>query len=634
MKEYNEEKLKNTRIISKLIICLRKELIKIIDSNIESNLINIYYEKDVKKINNIIKSKFSSNVTLIGLYADFTNNKINKLLKSIKEETDPIINIVTGENYREIYYNLSKIFNKNSNKNKLFVLDRLFSYEKYNLVKILKNSYLENLIICAHSEGIHLNLLDVVICGLIENNEKDLQRNNIIGGCSVNYCRKAKEKNIKFIKAKDINVSSLYLLCCNGFTVNGELFNSKSNLISGFLNGKTKEILTTIRPYEVNSSIINLLKVLISDGLNLNVITWILNDIEYLKYRNTPFIAINGQNIFTYSYRFITLNKYYNLEKYKTGYFKIDVNINETIIIYECINSKNTEIFLGKNCFIILNQNNETIKFKVYDGKEEILNFKKYINLLLKKLNDKNYILTELVVKPNNIKYKDEITKCIKYIKDFITYLNKLFEYINIIYINKICDKKDLSKLMSYISLKENNLNKLLFKLFQYININKYIENILLTQYYKKFYLLSNKFKCARCNSYLEIYNLISSNDQNIERIMKFCPICGIRSISYSNINIDICIKNFTSELKVDIKSLINENEKNFEYQEMKEGYLLMDIIDKSSGNIYRQIKSYYNFNNDITINIKKDKHICSDIHSFRGIILLKFDMIYFHGKF
>ncbi|MBE6048310.1 MAG: hypothetical protein E7213_07920 [Clostridium sp.] len=532
-----------------------------------------------------------------------------------------------------ILFNLLKLGageNKADTNEETEVINVLFDYrENLNYKKILTGTYKDNLIIAAHGEGSHLNLNNTVICGTVDKVENNSDNEVIEDGCSENNCRKLSEEIIDVVKADTITSGKVYLCTCNGFSVSSELFNTKSSLIDGLMNGYTKTILTSIRTQQYNLYMIEILQELIKEKVDINNICWLFNDIEYLKNNNLPFISVNSTGGSLNNREVFKLDTLYKLTGKRMYVFYNNFEVKNKVFGYKYDGLNKVVVYIGVKAIVIFSQNNLEGNIKIYDGTNDIDKVKKIANLNFDKLDYMERILRGLsMILAKNKPQVEEIKSIKKYIEDIKINLLSIFNYLNEVYLSHIYELSIMDKYKSYMNIKMSNLQKMIVKLFIDIDISKYIERLLLREHYNTRVNFSDNYKCSRCKSDLEAYVIKSAKDELFNNRMLYCPICGVNLISKLDYYVDFSIN--VLEKSLDFTVDVKKDNKHID----QDAYVILNIDDKSIGKRYERVLKIFNIKDVIKIKVDRNKKLGKDFNSYKMVILTDMDLIYLHGIF
>ena len=254
-----------------------------------SNSLLFYKESNVfcKKWCDLDNFKFKSgkSVVILGIYEDFTQSNVLKLINYCRDQHVQI-NFLIGRDLSSLSWFIAKQFiQKNKPVNKaVFSLLNLKSVgssdwnifgakdlETKNIKKELLDHYWSDLVLHGHGKEDHLNLDDFTISSL-KNNLKP----------SVPFAPSIGHKNQSFFKdinqsilIKRVNVDRLYVLSCNNFPFyDSRLYDSKYNIILDSIDGLAKNIVASI---SVQSADTPELKVIMKNSASKNLSTK-LND--------------------------------------------------------------------------------------------------------------------------------------------------------------------------------------------------------------------------------------------------------------------------------------------------------------------------------------------------------------------
>lgn len=594
---------------------------------IEKN-IEICYVKNIEELVQLVSKKITKRVTILGCYVEFSYKNVNKINLEMKNR-NIFFNLIIGKNQEELLKNLKLISTKNKKNEQNYMIDSIFnnSLSKEQINEILLKSQFKNLLICAHGEGVHLNLLNTVICG--ENSSLNNEIKDLKGGCGGNQCRKLNEHLENLVKAKDIECDSIYLLTCNGFSINSEMFNTEGSLIDGFLSGeKVNEILTTIRPLEVTPKTINIFKKLVDYDYSATFICWLMNDVELLIRKSIPFIVINGRNTDLVFLEKINIGEELSITHETIKVFKMNFDVENCFYTYNYTGEQKIDVTLGKETLIVTFNKPPNGKITIIDGTKIVNYAKEYLNAFAREIENVSYFLETLVVILNlDTESSVEYKRCNKSLREIKKNINDIIKYMHSIEKERVYDSDKVEKNIMYIKVAKRNLSKLLLVLFVKSDANKYMQKILLAPYFKNNEGLYKEFSCPRCANDLEIYKLKSILTYLEEKKLIFCPLCETHSILPVEVKINTKIEVLDEDLLLTIDCIAANNEGN-------NAFLILDITDKSKGVKLDSIIEAVDIGNIIRLILPKPKDLGIDLHSYKGILIIGLNVICFHGRF
>lgn len=107
------------------------------------------------------------------------------------------------------------------------------------------------LVVSAHGEGGHINLHDVVLCGLTTPEERSLDGSPLAGGCALpDHCKRRRAPEIDVRHPAELRAQILVLDACTSFAVDGELYPSTVSLMLDALDGHAAVVVGTTRLVE------------------------------------------------------------------------------------------------------------------------------------------------------------------------------------------------------------------------------------------------------------------------------------------------------------------------------------------------------------------------------------------------
>jgi hypothetical protein len=131
----------------------------------------------------------------------------------------------------------------------------------------------------SHGEGGHAKFPDVVVCGLLDDAEFPSDRH---AGCTRGgrRCKRAVSRGASVVFADELQAGIVCFICCNGFTVAGELYPSPVSMTLSFTEGWVSAIIAPNRPLTAPDSLIDSMLTDLSAGRQLGDIVARLNQIS------------------------------------------------------------------------------------------------------------------------------------------------------------------------------------------------------------------------------------------------------------------------------------------------------------------------------------------------------------------
>ncbi|MFE4924866.1 hypothetical protein [Streptomyces sp. NPDC056661] len=133
-------------------------------------------------------------------------------------------------------------------------------------------------IIRSHGEGGHAKLGHTVICGLLDEEEFP---GGAERGCtrSPRSCKRAEPMGAEVVFGNEVAAAVVFFLCCNGFSVAGELFPSQVSLALAFAEGTASAVIAPVRPLLAPDELLAQLQRMVSQGGPLGDIVGRLNQL-------------------------------------------------------------------------------------------------------------------------------------------------------------------------------------------------------------------------------------------------------------------------------------------------------------------------------------------------------------------
>ena len=143
-----------------------------------------------------------------------------------------------------------------------------------------------------HGEGGHAKLPGVVVCGLLDQAEFPHACDQ---GCSRHRecCKRANAAGADVIFGGDIRSSVLCFVCCNGFTLAGELYPSPVSIALSLIEGWVGAVIAPTRPLVAPDSLLVLLHDLLTANTPLGLVVAKLNEVCRDAGQNEAF-ALHG----------------------------------------------------------------------------------------------------------------------------------------------------------------------------------------------------------------------------------------------------------------------------------------------------------------------------------------------------
>jgi hypothetical protein len=161
------------------------------------------------------------------------------------------------------------------------------------LVEWLTKRDWSGLAILAHGDGAHANLESAVLCGLPVDAERGPWGDDI-DGCRADdtgrRCKRVHNRATRIIGFGDIRTEALCLLSCNGFAVAGQLYPSNVSAVLAAAEGYPRQILTTDRPFTMDSEAVRTVAVFGRATGSLAVSQLLENDVCQYRTGARPFV--------------------------------------------------------------------------------------------------------------------------------------------------------------------------------------------------------------------------------------------------------------------------------------------------------------------------------------------------------
>ncbi len=362
-------------------------------------------------------------------------------------------------------------------RNGIVCKSNLDSISPSDLISIL-TSNIGTLTIFAHGEGAHINLMQIVICGLRTENEKFLYnpKKSIKNGCSSKFCKRASQRGKYFLRATQINAHNIVLISCVGFSVAGDVFPSNINLIDSLLQSKCKCIITTSRIIEVPIDKIEAISNIFFSFKKIGHAIICLNSLWDKLYGFKPFILVGDPNQENISFK-----------EYKDRFLIVSEDIRikkeESKIVFSYMEEKVIPLL-------------ETFKLLL------LLSMEKYFHTTIKKFqNFSNKLILEITKNPFN-ENRNFISKT------RISILEKKIQKQLSHFFLKLCHKENI------LYFFEDQLEKVTIPAKEKCNFCKGdYELFILRSFTNTAYNISHK-KCILCGSYSIASNLMLINEK------------------------------------------------------------------------------------------------------------------------
>ncbi|MGE7308094.1 hypothetical protein ACQKJG_30280 [Priestia megaterium] len=598
----------------------------------------------------IISYKTPKSILIIDKYQSFTIKILKEISNSIYNKSINIRwGIATAKDIEGISFVITKFLISGNIQGSTGTLDILnkrivnvkegINYSTNSIKQAVNNTW-ENLIIAAHGEGAHANLESVVLCGLSEEIEKDLNGNYIHKGCNLEKCKRAQSKNVESMPVYQLKIKNCLFLSCNGFSVAGDLYPSDLSFVLSAAEGYVTNIITTTETQSFNPDIVEIFHYMIQNEMNMSDIVNIHNDIQKNFKNNYPFVLFGDPLAYDNS-----SNEVNSLEQYDELKFEIDNKVSihrrkikEHSSIYQ-INPNEIVPFIGKNYIVYLNKSNEPLKnIKLTNvlGKAEVL--VENLNISLQKLaqlklfEDQLLIINARILQKLDSQENDIFKKFSKYRKELNLCIERFFLDINRMYSSNYWNTTIIEKYEIYIAKLTKNLYQCLLMLFHNKTILKSLDLSLSQHYYRR--TCSTSKKCPRCQAQLSLNVLDSKMNWVSNRFEYDCPVCGlVYNLSKDTPYITIESLNDAipgSDYKIQLKpcSLKQENLSTV-------SYIIGEVTNKSTGQTIHQFIKCGNLSEEaMSVDVPLPENLESDLHTIRVILLCDYNISFSRFRF
>lgn len=295
----------------------------------------------VEELNTLFLLKQPNSILFIDFYYNFNTKSIKRISELVYTKANGTKwGIATASDIEGLSFVLAKfLLNKPSfaRNGTIDILNKqIFEYENYkkkveykfsdlNINRFISDSW-QTLGIVAHGEGAHANLNSVVLCGLIGEQERDINGNILETGCKVNNCKRVHNKGIQSVPVYNLVAEHCILLSCNGFSVAGDLFPSDNSFVLSAAEGHIKNIITTTEVLSFEPEVIEIFLNMIQSKFSLGEIINIHNDIQKNLNGNYPYILFGDP----------LLNGDYNNRDFpKLNNKKFDIPVDQKVFVRE-----------------------------------------------------------------------------------------------------------------------------------------------------------------------------------------------------------------------------------------------------------------------------------------------------------
>jgi len=158
---------------------------------------------------------------------------------------------------------------------------------------LLDGDHLQGLAVFAHGEGGHVNLESVVLCGLVGDEERDLD-GNALGGCMVKgeerRCKRAPDSATRVLSFGDLRAARLLLFTCAGSAMAADLYASNVSAVLAAAEGYPAATMVTDRVVAIDPDLPAMLLQLLAQGVGLGPVIHLANDVLSRQAGCRPFI--------------------------------------------------------------------------------------------------------------------------------------------------------------------------------------------------------------------------------------------------------------------------------------------------------------------------------------------------------